>query len=72
MQKIAADQNINKVSEKQLVEAFSKEYEQAMAEQLDQGYQIYLIDLIEDLKFIDNKKMASLFDNVDQILQSRG
>lgn len=35
MQKVAADQNINKVSEKALVEAFSKEYEQAMEEQLN-------------------------------------
>lgn len=39
-----------------------------MAEQLEQGYQIYLIDLIEDLMFIDTKVMSNMFNDVDKIL----
>lgn len=54
------------------VDAFKLEFEKVLQDQLDQGSQIYLIDVIEDLRFIDTNLMSSLFDIIDQLLVKQG
>lgn len=43
-----------------------------MNEQFKQGSQIYLIDVIEDLMFIDTNLMSKMFDSIDLMLQKQG
>jgi hypothetical protein len=39
---------------------------------LEQGSQLYIIDIVEDLKFIDEKVLSGYFDSIDKILLERG
>lgn len=42
-----------------------------MRDQLSQGNQLFLIDMMEDLKFINPAEMSEKFDRIDQLLQYR-
>jgi len=50
---------------------FKNEFERVLQEHLSQGPEIFLIDMLEDLKFLDPNAMGKCFDRVNDMLSYR-
>ena len=60
--------NVNETSASQLSERFEKEFNKIYRNQLDQGPTLYLLDVLEDLKFLDNEQIGNNFAKIELLL----
>lgn len=68
-QKQHAQKLINPKSELGLADKFKELFEKVWADQLTQGSQLFLIDMVEDLQFVHHELMSQSFRRIDELLQ---
>lgn len=59
----------NQISVQNLEKRFLRDFDAAYNKQLEAGYDLYFIDLFEDLRFLDSDKVAKQFDRIDELLR---
>lgn len=55
-----------------MAEKFEKEFDEVFQNQLLQGSQIFLLDILEDMYFLDSEKVGKSFGKIESILNSGG
>jgi len=54
--------NVNSQSNLKLIDAFEKEFDGIIEASQNQDRQVFLIDIMEDLKFLDEEKISKIYD----------
>ena len=62
--------NVNSQSNLKLIDAFEKEFDEVIESSHNQDHQLFLIDIMEDLKFLDEHRISQLYDKIEMILKS--
>lgn len=62
--------NVNSQSNLKLIDTFEKEFDKVIETSHNQDNQLFLIDIMEDLKFLDEYKISAMYDKVEMILKS--
>ena len=62
--------NVNSQSNLKLIDAFEKEFDGVIEASQSQDRQLFLIDIMEDLKFLDENKISVMYDQIEMILKS--
>ena len=60
---------VNVSSDDKLMRAFKDEFIQAYRSQFEEDQKLFIIDLMEDLHFVNPDKMSKIFEKVDTILK---
>lgn len=55
-----------------LIKNFVDDFEKAFQNQLSQGNQLYLLDILEDLKFLNHDQIDKYYQRIEQMLQKFG
>ena len=61
--------NLSENSDQHLMTKFREEFDKVIEDQLSQGPQLYLLDIMEDLKFLDQDKVGKEYAEIEKILQ---
>ena len=67
-QKQLVSNTVDKISDIALQNRFKEEFNEAFDEQINLGPELYLIDIVEDLRFIRHDQMSHQYKRIEQLL----
>ena len=60
------------MSNASLIDNFIKEFKEVFTKQMSLGSKIYLLDIMEDLKFLDSADIKARYDRIEKFLKEKG
>ena len=55
-------------NDQKILSRFRKDFHEAFENQMKQGTQIFMLDLLEDMKFLDTEVIAKRYEEIEKLL----